>query len=269
MPISSSLHRILLIAAVVLAPVRLAAEPAWQFNLVGDMYNDGRKLTHPTPEKPAYYFPVVRGLQRLGAQTGRDEPASAKDLVHALATALAHEGYLASREIAVPPGGKAPAAGQATAKALSPPPSLLIVFHWGSINPDTLDAGDPENTNPASVLNQNQMISMTAGKQTSNLGDFGLQTETIMQGIHDDHYFVMVSAYDFKAYNEQHKKVKLWVAKLSVPSSGTKMAEVLPALIKTGAQVFGRETSGPKILDVPIAPEGHVEIGTATVKEDK
>ncbi len=253
-----ALSRLLRCLCFVVPFVARAADPTWQFNLVGDMYNEGRGLHHPTPDKPVYYFPIVRGLSHLGAKNAGDPDPSSKEIVHHLALALAREGYRVSSEIDVPGKGK----------ALQPSPALILVFYWGSINPDTLDDGDASNTNPAAILNQDQMISMTAGKQTSNLGDWGLQTEAVMQGIHDDRYFVMVSAYDFATYNQQHKKIKLWVAKLSVPSQGTTMAEVFPELIKTGAQIFGRETSGPKILDVPVAREGRVEIGTPTVKED-
>jgi hypothetical protein len=265
--------RVLLLGGLGLLSRARAMEPTWQFNLVGDMYREGRSAPRPTPDHPVYYFPIVRGFQQLGAKSAGDPPPVAKEIVHHLAAALAHEGYRVSSEIDVPgakssasarPGAAAPL----TSKALSPPPSLLLVFYWGTVNPDTLDDGDAANTNPAAVLNQNQMLSMTAGKQTSNLGDFGLQTESVMQGIHDDRYYVLVSAYDFAAYNQHRQKIRLWVAKLSVPSAGTTMAEVLPALIKTGAQIFGRETSGPKILEVPVAREGRVEIGTPTVKEE-
>jgi hypothetical protein len=234
----------------------------WNINLVGDMYQDGRNVTHPTPDRPAYYFPVVGGYQEMGTKDAGLQPPPAKEIVHALATTLAREGYLVSQEITVPAKGGAPAA-----KALSPPPSLVLVFHWGYLNAEKFDtsADVMSSSQSTTVINRDKILGLTAGKNLDSIVDFGLQTQTIMEGIVDDRFFVMISAYDFNAYNQQHKKVRLWVAKLSVLSAGTTMTEALPALIKNGGAVFGRETMGPKTIDVPMAPERHVEIGTPTV----
>ena len=250
----------LLFAAVL--PAAALGAPVWNINLVGDMYQDGRNVTHPTPDKPAYYFPVVGGYQELGTKDTGLQPPPAKDIVHALAAALAREGYLVSQEINVPAKGGAPAA-----KALSPPPSLVLVFHWGYLNAEKFDtsADVMSSSQSTTVINRDKILGLTSGKNLDSIVDFGLQTQTIMEGIVDDRFFVMISAYDFDAYNQQHKKVRLWVAKLSVLSAGTTMTEALPALIKNGGTVFGRETMGPKTVDVPMAPAGRVEIGTPTV----
>jgi hypothetical protein len=52
---------------------------------------------------------------------------------------------------------------------------------------------------------------------------------------------------------------------MSTPSGGTTLADALPVLIKNGGAIFGRETVGPKSIDVPVVPEGRVEVGTPTV----
>jgi hypothetical protein len=190
--------------------------------------------------------------------------------VHDLAIALAAQGYRVTQEIEVPANAKAPPrTGEtppATIKALSPPPSLLLVFSWGSLRPEKLDAGaDFTDNSPPPVLNQDQMIGLIAGKNFDSIVDFGTRTEEIWDGVQDDRFFVMVSAYDFVTYNQKHKKILLWVTKMSLPAAGVTMAEVMPALIKAGGPLFGRESIGPTVVDVPNAREGRVEIGTPTV----
>jgi hypothetical protein len=251
-----------------LAPLPALASQVWQFSLVGDMYKEGKDLSHPTPEKPVFYYPIVVGYTQMGARVAGtpETPPTKKEIVHDLALALLAQGYRATQEVEVPakavrPGEKMPA----TTKALSPPPSLLLVLSWGSLRAQKLESGDVTDASPPPVANQNQMIGLIAGKNFDSIVDFGQRAEDVWEGVQDDRYFVMVSAYDFDAYFQHHKKVVLWVAKMSVPTSGTTMADVMPALIKTGAPLFGHETIGPKVMDVPNAPEGKVEVGTPTV----
>jgi hypothetical protein len=45
------------------------------------------------------------------------------------------------------------------------------------------------------------------------------------------------------------------------------MEQAIPTLAKAGGPLFGRETVRPKMLLLPVDPEGHVEIGTLTVKD--
>jgi hypothetical protein len=272
----------LLFLCVAMWPLRIFASDQWEINLVGDMYPEGREVPHPAPGKPVYYYPVVIGYLELGAPQSGDQPPSKREMVHGLATALAAQGYFVTREIAVPTkAGAAAKVGEpspVTLTAFSPPPSLLLVFNWGSLRPQKLEqsmSGDVSLGNapvvgsaaPAAVLNKGEMIGLIAGRKFDSIVDFGMKTDEILQGIEDDRYFIMISAYDFDAYFQHHKKVLLWVAKVSVPSAGVTMNEVMPVLIKAGGPVFGTETIGPKLLDVPKTPEGRVEVGTPTVVE--
>jgi hypothetical protein len=277
---SFPIRTVFLFAAVL--PIRIFASEQWEINLVGDMYPEGRDLPHPAPGKPIYYYPLVLGYLELGAPQSGDQPPSKREMAHGLATALAAQGYLVTREIAVPakanalakPGESSPA----TLTAFSPPPSLLLVLNWGSLRPQKIDqsmASDVSQGNapvvgsaaPAAVLNKGEMIGLIAGRKFDSIVDFGMKTDEILQGIEDDRYFIMISAYDFDAYFQHHKKVLLWVAKVSAPSAGVTMAEIMPILINAGGPVFGNETIGPKLLDMPKAPEGKVEVGIPTVVE--
>jgi hypothetical protein len=273
---ASFLGALLFLAALPLAGF---AASEWEINLVGDMSEQGRDLPHPAPDKPVYYYPIVRGYTELGPkQTGLiEQPPPAKEIVHHLAAALSAQGYFVTHEVEVPakpdsshPAGTAPA----MTKAFSPPPALILVFHWGALRAEKLDsslgADATAGPTPPAVINQDKMIGLIAGRKFDSTVDFGLGTEKILEGVQDDRYFVMISAYDFKAYFEQHKKVMLWAAKMSMPTNDVTMAQVLPTLIDNGGAVFGRETIGPKRLDVPaVMPDGKVDVGTPTVVEPK
>jgi hypothetical protein len=260
-------------------PFAAVAASVWEINLVGDMSDEGRALPRPAPGQPIYYYPIVRGYTELGPkQMGLiEQPPAAKEIVHHLAAALSAEGYFVTHEVEVPakPDSSHPPGTMPTmTKAFSPPPSLILVFHWGALRAEkvdsTLGADATAGPTPPAVINQDKMIGLIAGKKFDSTVDFGLGTEKILEGVQDDRYFVMISAYDFKAYFEQHKKVMLWAAKMSVPTNDVTMAQVLPTLIDNGGAVFGRETIGPKRLDVPaVMPDGKVDVGTPTVVEPK
>jgi hypothetical protein len=234
------------------------AAPLWEVTLVGDMYPAGEAAARPTPAKPAFYFPIVMGFTELGAVRAGDRPPPVGDMVHRLAAVLAAQGYLVTRQVPGPAGGT----------ALSPPPSLLLVFHWGALRPEkfnlTTDVAADNAAAPAAVVNRSQMLGLIGGNNLDAIADFGLQAREL-QEMQYDRYFVMVSAYDFDAYFRRHQLVRLWVAKMSMPIGGTSMGQAMPALIAAGGPVLGRGTVGPKTAEVPAVPAGRVEVGTPAV----
>ena len=261
------------LVALVSAGARLRADPVWQINIVGDMYSDGRKLEHPTPAKPAFYLPVVAGYAELGGHWDGDAPPPPRQMVHSLALALADQGYLATRQIEVPappgtpagPDGKHPA----TVKAFQPAPSLIVVLSWGAIHAQAVNLNaDVTTDQPPLVANGNQILGLIAGKNFDSVADFGMKTSELIESVGADRFFVMISAYDFAAYTARHKRVLLWVAKMSVPSTGESMQQLMPILIKQGAPMIGRESLGPKEITLPSIKSGHVEIGPAVPVKD-
>lgn len=221
-----------------------ASDPQCEVNVNVAMTEAGKKVEPPTLAKPAYYFPVVAGYREEGAKVAGETKPPVTTVVHLLAKTLAQEHYFV------------------ISKA-HPQPDILLAFHWGYMNPEIDDMGDPEN--PQKVFyNQNEMLALVGG-QTLGMLDLNFEKEAVMQGAEDDRYFIVVSAYDFAAA-KQHKKVLLWQARMSTPSVGVTLGEVLPSLIASGGPMFGRETIRPKWIDMPIAREGHVEIGTPEFK---
>ncbi|MBC7367310.1 MAG: hypothetical protein H7343_10965 [Undibacterium sp.] len=216
-------------------------------NVVVDMTDEGKKFAPPTKEKPAFYFPVVGGYREEGAIVAGDKKPPTNPVAHLLARALAAQNYYVM-------GNKTPA------------PTLLLVFHWGYMNPQIDDNPDPDNPQKT-FWNQREMLALVAGNTLKNVSQFGYEHEDILQAAQDERYFVIVSAYDFKAATEK-KKVLLWRAKMSTPSNRVSLAEVLPSMITAGGPRFGRETKLPESVTAAIAKEGKVEVGTPTVVED-
>jgi hypothetical protein len=223
-----------------------AGERQVEVNVNTTLTEAGQKVAPPTKEKPAYYFPVVAGWREEGAVVAGEKPPPKDLVIHELAKALAAQGYLVM-------GPK------------TPPPSLLLVLHWGYMNPEIQDFGSNDPTQKV-FFNQNEMLALVAGSTINNLGFFS-EREAVMEGAQDDRYFIVVVAYDF-ADAAQKKKTKLWVARMSTPSSGLTMADVVRPLAASGGPLFGRETKQPQWISAPIAREGKVEIGTPVVVPD-
>jgi hypothetical protein len=216
-------------------------------NVVVDMTEEGRKVAPPTKEKPAFYFPVLAGYREMGSLVAGEKSPPPNSVAKLLAKTLAAQNYYVM-------GAKTPA------------PTILLVFHWGYMNPQIDDLGEPDNPQQT-FWNQKEMLSLVAGNTITNIGIFGFQREDILQAARDDRYFVIVSAFDFEAAKEKKKKL-LWQAKMSTPSNRVSLAEVIPAMIIAGGPHFGRETKLPESVTAKLAKEGKVDVGTPTVVPD-
>lgn len=222
-----------------------AAEPTFEVNVNGGFGPEGKKLPPPDAKQPVYYYPLVAGWTQKGALIAGEQKPPTKPVVHQLARALAEQGYLViDRE--------------------HPTPSLLLVFHWGTVNPEIEDDGVPGGREV--FYNQTEMVALLGG-HTLGMLDLDFEREAVLQGAKENRYFVAVSAYDFAAAR-QKKKVLLWSTRMSTPSDGRRIAEVLPGLIAKGGPRFGRETLRPVWESAPLAREASVEVGTPTVVDD-
>lgn len=224
-----------------------------EVDVVVDMTPEGRKLTHPDAKHPAFYYPVVAGFKEWGATVAGEKQPDPKDVIHLMAVELAKQGYFVINK-------------------QHPTPDLIVTLHWGSMNPE-IDQSDPTDASTQVFFNQNQMLALVGGNTLNNL-DLNFEREDVMQAAEDDRYFIVVSAYDYRTYvdhradkNAKHRKLILWQAKISVPSNGVYFPDVMKTLAKAGGPFLGRETIRPKMLLTPILPDGHIEIGTPTVKD--
>jgi hypothetical protein len=143
-------------------------------------------------------------------------------------------------------------------------PTLLLMIHYGYMNPKE---DDVDGSGRKVQLNQDMMLGLVAGNTFQNL-TLDFERETVFQEAGKNRYFVILTAYDLAAYATSRKKIVLWQAKMSAPSAGiAEFADVGSALVTAGAPFFGRETLQPKMITLPVTPEGKVEIGPLTTKD--
>ena len=186
----------------------LAEDNDIRVDVVVDMTDAGRKIARPTPDKPAYYFPLTVGYKEQGAFVpDQAAPPPTLEGQHLIAQALYDQGYQVTNS--------------------QQPPSLVLAFWWGHIAPEinSTEAGAPmTHTNvgnsargggfngedPRALMaelptdqssNERQMISLVAG----NTRDYQYPAENpnpkleqILAMEKSPRHFVMVSAFDFQ-----------------------------------------------------------------------
>ena len=224
-----------------------------------DMTADGKKIERPTPEKPAYYVPVILGYHEQGEIVGGEKPPSRVEVIRQLGKALAKEGYVLQ--------ALRPDANKTV-------PSLILVFEWGYLNPLITDYGEDSTVMGADSseaiahvtanFNQNEMLTLVAGDAAYRQASLSTsEWEKLRDAMSEGRYYVVVTAFDFAA-SLKGEKILLWRARMSTERQGVWMDDVVPALVASGAPIFGREQDRPRIFSQPMR-EGKVEVGTPTV----
>jgi hypothetical protein len=237
-------------------------------DVVVDLTDAGKKVTRPTPEHPAYYYPVTRGYTEGGASlVGEKPPPPTADIQRMIFKALAQQGYLLM-----------------TKKS---PPSLILMLWWGYKAPVFLgpgaqgqngdgsdnSAGVPMSGRVSLAANHNEMEELVMGtKYEPDYWEYdgahpSIRLEALTHASRVANYYMMVSALDFKSAT-QKKTVVLWTARVSTSRWSHTLDQVLPTLIATGAPLFGRDSDGPHIGTEPLVPIGHVIVGAPVLKTD-
>jgi hypothetical protein len=111
----------LVFALSALLSIRALMADEVRLDVVGDVTEAGKKFAHPTPDKPVYYYPDTVGYKEMGNYLiGEKPPPLTPEVENMIAKALYEQGYrLVTRQS---------------------PPALLLVFWWGYIAPQTIDA---------------------------------------------------------------------------------------------------------------------------------
>ena len=80
----------------------------------------------------------------------------------------------------------------------------------------------------------------------------------------EERYFVVLMAYDNRAFRQDKVRKLRWVTRLSVRTAGNNFLEALPVLSQAGSHVFGRQTEDLVHLKANLR-EGRVDIGELRV----
>lgn len=79
----------------------------------------------------------------------------------------------------------------------------------------------------------------------------------LIRDIEEKRYYVVVSAFDFRALREQNKQVLRWVTRMSIRATGNGFEERVAQMVAAGAGSFGK----PRELHRRFYGDPHVELG--------
>lgn len=226
---------------------------------VTDMTPEGRQQQAPTTSAPVYYVATNLGFKELSTTiAGDDSPPEAEIIPH-IEKALAKQGFL-------------------RATAGSPPPTLALAFMWGTLNADIDQGFDPDG--PPQLRNRQQILKFLGGYKVgfsdrdfdpavpavAGLTFFDADARDFYELAGEDFYVAVVSAYDLKALLAKQKKL-LWMTRISCPSRGFMLHDVLPTMMAIAAPNLGRESSRPVWVNASDKFKPNVQLGETKVLE--
>jgi len=214
-----------------------------------------------TPANPAYYQAVSAGYRDFGGIIAGDKIPPKEEVIQTITKVLAKQGYL-------------PATNEH-------PPTLLLIWTWGTMYTDRVYSGNPDDTEGRQI-NRSQLLRFMGAyklglvsKDPRAFSDDLLMpgtmfrdadSEMVYQLASEDLYVVAISAYDFAAAARK-EKVQLWTTKISCPSLGLAMNTSLPAMLALAGPHIGRETVKPVSIKATDKFRPEVKIGDPTVIE--
>lgn len=238
-----------LIAVFALSSCVVFERPPPEVIAAADRSVAGRDYSPPTAKNPQYYVLTTVGGLELGAVYAGEKIPPREQIEPLIVNALEKQHFRLATE-------------------KTPSPQLVIVYAWGSMNPDTLDLG---NTNvPPAQLNTREMMSLVTTSKT-HVVPGNIDNAVDMSVIYEGRYFILVGAYDYATFNKPakpggKKRTVLWRAKLSTGNIGTTLNEAIPVLLEMGADFFGADGAAATLSTR--LRKGSVEIGEAKVIEE-
>jgi hypothetical protein len=210
---------------------------------------------------PVYYAAVSAGYREFGGIIAGEKIPAKDEVLKTIARVLAKQGYLPSND--------------------DKPPSLLLVWAWGTMNTDRMYSFNPDDTEGRQI-NRNQLLRFLGayklGLITKEPDPFrqdlmlpgalfrDADSEMISDLATEDLYVAAISAYDYAAATRQQKTL-LWMTKISCPSRGLALPETLPAMLALAGPYIGRETAKPVSVKATEQFKTEVKIGDPTLVE--
>jgi len=105
-----------------LLPKSLQSNPSLELTVITEVTDEGKKLPPVSPDHPAYYIAQSAGYVAVGDTYGNEKTLPADELERILKKSLATNGYL-------------------PAKPPAQPPTLAVIYYWGTHNLFTNDNG--------------------------------------------------------------------------------------------------------------------------------
>jgi hypothetical protein len=270
-----------------LLPKSMQKNPDLDLTVITEVTEEGKKLPPTSPEHPAYYVAQPAGFVQVGDTYGNEKSLRPDEVEHLLKKALAANGYLPA----------APAAQ---------PPSLVVIYFWGSHN--VFDSTDESRSADSVVRNILDRAALVGGdkfarelatlfRQADDLASANQTLSGAALGIDpvlgpaqmaffdpvnlfklrstkneflvdqaSDDCYYVVASAYDYAAIANKQRKLLWRTRMAVNSRGVSQGQSLPMLIASAAPYFGRDMAEPEIL-TRRANEEHIVIGTPTVVE--
>jgi hypothetical protein len=214
-----------------------------------------------SPASPAYYAAVSAGYRDFGGIVAGEKIPPKDEVLKTIARVLAKQGYLPASD--------------------DHPPTLLLVWAWGTMNTDRMYSFNPDDTEGRQI-NRNQLLRFLGAYKLGLIAKEpnGFQQDLLLPGAMfrdadsemisdlatEDLYVAAISAYDYAAAVQQQKSL-LWMTKISCPSRGLAMPQTLPAMLALAGPYIGRETAKPVSVKATEQFKAEVKIGDPTVVE--
>jgi len=269
-----------------LLPKSLQKNPRLELTVITEMTPAGRKLPPVSPDKPAYFEAFTSGPKAMGAGAYDEKMLKQEEVERLLLRSLATNGYLPAQRPAQPP-------------------SLLIVYAWGSHN--VIREADEENpafggnalarnildraalvggekfaTKMLELFERADALSSAANARVAPGGESVIAPAMAMMNPVEmfkredpkNEFLVDQTASDLyyvvaSAYDYQSvvdkRRLLLWRTRMTVASAGVNQEISVPTLVLSAAPFFGKEMTGPEIISKRSMREGTVEVGTPTV----
>ncbi|MDO8542665.1 MAG: hypothetical protein Q7S40_19670 [Opitutaceae bacterium] len=261
-------RRLYLLLACVAAPCATAAgflEWLWpkhdvQIIAVTDATPVGALRRTVSPASPVYYSAINVGYHDFGGIIAGEKIPPRDQVVKTIANVLAKQGYLPAND--------------------AQPPSLLLLWTWGTMNTDRMYMGGDDIE--GRQVNRRQLLRFMGAYKLGMISKdkSGFQDELFTSGqlfrdadsemlddlATEDLYVAAISAYDYTAA-QRKEKVLLWTTKISCPSRGLSLPETLPVMLALAGPHIGRETAKPVSIKATEHYKPEVKVGDPTLVE--
>jgi len=224
---------------------------------VTDTTPTGALLRPASPDNPVFYMAVSMGCRDFGGIIAGDKLPPTHEVIATMTKVLAKQGYLPATD--------------------SHPPTLLLVWTWGTMNVETYPGSFlSTQINHSQLLRFMGAYKVGLGSQTMDafpeymlapgLSIMSNDARTLNDLAKGNLYVAAIAAYDYQAATRQ-KSTLYWTTKISCPSRGYWMPEVLPSMLAIAGPNIGRETTRPVVINVSDKFKPDIAIGNPTIVE--
>ncbi len=206
--------------------------------VVSDVFVEDKDSVIATAEKPVYYVFIGGKERHIGTPYAGDPMPNMEEVRRELAKVLAQNHYLQTKV-----GG--------------PAPSIVVVYSWGSANPDIMElegnttndaTGETSSVTTFHMSNGREMRNLAGAHKAQNKLLLSTERDEINDAIQSDRLYIFVSALDAQALAKKEKKL-LWRTSITIDSRRNSLADSFSTMIASAGPYFGHENGLNEYID--------------------